>query len=86
MFLISLSTIHDEAEPVATSMMFSCSVAQPFQKFSNALTKSDRFESIHGISSIKTTLRLSSGSLPRYSAKASNASNQSANARGLLRE
>ena len=51
----TLSTIHDVAEPQAISTMSSRMFAHPFQKSSRAGTKSDLGESIHGISSIKTT-------------------------------
>ena len=55
-----LSAIYEVAEPEAISTMSVLLQAHPFQKYSNAETKSDFWVSIHGISSIKIVFFLSS--------------------------
>lgn len=57
--LYFISSIQDVAEPVAISTISVRLFPQPFQKFSNALTKLERCVSIQGISSMNMTfLRL----------------------------
>ena len=80
-FSMSLSTIHDVAEPLAMKTISRRRAAHPFQKFSNAGVKSERKESIQGISSTKIIFLRSSGKDDRYSSKTSKASNQSDNLR-----
>ena len=75
-FSTNLSTIQDDAEPLAIRTMSLRRDPQLFQKDSNASTNSDCGVSIHGISSMKMTLRLSSGRLSIYSSRASKASSQ----------
>ena len=53
--------VAEVAEPVAISIILRRVIAQPFQKFSKALTKFERPESIQGISSINTIIFLSAG-------------------------
>ena len=85
-FSIRLSTIHEVAEPLAINTISLRRAAQPFQKFSNAATKLDFCVSIQGISSINTTFFLLVSSDSRYSSRASNASNQSANLSDFMPE
>ena len=56
-FSTNLSTIQDDAEPLAISTMSLRRDPQLFQKDSNASTNSDCGVSIQGISSMKMTLR-----------------------------
>ena len=73
--LIILLIIHEVADPHTMSNMSFRADANPFQKCSNAERKLERGASIHGSSSMNTTLR-SSFDLDTRAANRSNASNQ----------
>ena len=63
LFLMSLFTIQEVADPHAINSMSLRCAAQAFQKYSRASTNALRGVSIHGISSKKITFRSFAGLL-----------------------